>query len=281
MSFSATISKITAFLGRVFTVTHLKIVAIIAGIAIAIFATIAIKNHYQSAAENLYKQELSGQLSQSQKETQTANTQLSTLNAKLATQQQLNDAIKKDRDATSAAFDKWKKDHGMIPISDTNAIVDVKDDCGDRRFKIVAEVDREKNGFLEAQKLTLTEVDAQGNPIKNATSSVISSSFVYVDAPTANKDKILTLRWVADINYSLFNTLGFGGGMEFLSFHNFGLGAAMNFDSSTIKDTQAGLFLDYNFRLLNLAPFIGFNTFLADPFQKNSLSVGVLFYITD
>ena len=246
---------------------------------VAMILTFVIKDHFDNKQMEVYKKELSGQITKSQKETQVANQQIGTLNSKLSTQQQLNDAIKKDRDSTSAVFEKWKKEHNMVPTSNTDAIIDVKDNCGDRQFKATIEVDREKNGFLENTRLTLTEIDANGQPVLGAKSTVISSNVVYTDVPDNMKDKILTLRWFGDIAYPLFNNLGFGGGIEFISYKNFGLITSVLFDGSSIKNTEVGAGVDYNIRNFNIAPFVEVNTFLSNPLSKNSISFGVLFYI--
>jgi hypothetical protein len=264
------------------TKVNLKLVAIILLILTTFYAVYRIKDYYDNKQFSDYKRLIAGQLTEKEKALETANAALNTSNSKLVTQQVLNAQIKADRDNISAAFEKFKKENKLVPISTDTTVVEVKDNCGNRQFKITGTIYKQKNGLLETDRLTMKEIDANGNLVPNSTATIISSEFTYVDVPAIDTSKhLFTFRFFGGLEYN-FNAFGGSAGIEWLNWHNFGLTTQALFTKS-ISNTQAGIGIDYTINQfkLNIAPIVAVNTYLDNPFHAYSVSAGLIFFINN
>ena len=161
----------------------------------------------------------------------------------------------------------------------------------DQVFKIYGEVYQQKEGSLQTRRLVLRELykkeDGTYGEIPGAKAEIVDSEFQYINPPCLEDvDRLFKLRLIAlgsvFIHPRPGNTkLGFG--VEFLNYKGFGLNTHTSFDGG--EEISQHLGLSYNPTLfgepLNLAVGVAYGTPFNKFFEEFSLSLGVIFYITN
>lgn len=90
-----------------------KLVGIILGIVLVFLAGFKIKSWFDDKDLETYKRQLSGALTEKEKELQKSHHEIGVLRSELLTQQELAEKINKDKDALDKEFKTFMKEHGL------------------------------------------------------------------------------------------------------------------------------------------------------------------------
>lgn len=100
-------------------------IVIILGI-VGVFAFNSYRTSQFNAQLDTYKRQLTGQLSDKEREIQTLNTELGLSQSQLVTQKELNKKLAADKDMINAEFEKFKKEHDLIIKSKDETIAQLR-----------------------------------------------------------------------------------------------------------------------------------------------------------
>lgn len=184
----------------------------------------------------------------------------------------------------------WQDNYKRFKLTDPNVFEKNNEKFESSQiFKIYGEVYQQKEGSLQTRRIVLREIhkkeDGTYEEIPEAKAEILDAQFEYTNPPAEEKTKsifrprIISFGTVGIVPNAGSTQLGLGA--ELLSFKNVGISTGFGFDFEEFKKSELKVGIEYNPSFLN----IGFGPFLGTPidnFGKDyTLSMALLFYITN